>query len=184
MRKYLNLKYALGFMRYLLTRLRLGSRLQAQGLFYLGRMSRLSVAGQGSIALENKVYFSDLCRVDSLGGQVLIGKDCFFNTNCSIVGMERIEIGEHCLFGPNVCIYDHDHNFGDSALPLAQQGYSSAAVSIGSNVWLGANVVVVRGASSPARSVVAANSTVTRKLSDGPGVYAGSPARLVRAFKP
>ena len=77
------------------------------------------------------------------GGTIEFGNGVFFNRNCTVVARESIKIGNQCSFGPNVCIYDHDHAFG-KARENGEQ-FRSAPVEIGNNCWVGANTVILRG---------------------------------------
>lgn len=57
------------------------------------------------------------------------------------------------LIGPNVCIYDHDHNYKGT-------GYLSGEIFIGKNVWIGANAVILRGTRLGDGCVVGADTVV------------------------
>jgi maltose O-acetyltransferase len=96
-----------------------------------------------------------------------------------VISRSGIEIGADCLFGPNVGIYDHDHGFGDPMRPVWMQPHRTEPVVIGSDVWIGANVVITAGARIGDRAVVGANSVVTGSVESGT-LVAGAPARLVR----
>ena len=45
------------------------------------------------------------------GGKLFIGSDVFFNCGCIITAKHSVTIGDGVEFGPNVLIYDHDHDF-------------------------------------------------------------------------
>ncbi|HUT62199.1 MAG TPA: DapH/DapD/GlmU-related protein [Phycisphaerae bacterium] len=72
--------------------------------------------------------------------------------------------------------------FGGEAVwtPTCRAGHAgkSAPVWIGDDVWLGLSVVVLKGVTIGARTVVAAGSIVTRSLPPGV-VAAGTPPRVV-----
>lgn len=74
---------------------------------------------------------------------------------------ESVRVGDDTLFGPNVQIYDREHEFN-------REGVSSelfhSPTSIGRCCWLCANVVVTRGCAIANRSLVSANSVITRDL--------------------
>jgi acetyltransferase-like isoleucine patch superfamily enzyme len=146
--------------------------------FAIGPRVSLTVDG-GSIRIGPRLQLREGCEVWALGGDIEIGANVFFNRFCSVISRAGIEIGSDCLFGPNVGIYDHDHGFDDPSQPIWMQEHTAEAISIGSNVWVGANVVVTAGARIEDGTVVAANSVVTGTL-EGGGMYAGAPARLVR----
>ena len=89
------------------------------------------------------------------GGILSIGDKCFFNTQVSITCLERITIGDRCQIANNVVIVDHDHDY------RAGWGhYPSAPVRIGNDVWIGANVVILKGSVIGDGAVIAAGSVV------------------------
>lgn len=77
-------------------------------------------------------------------GNISIGDKSFFNNNCLIVCHSKIYIGNNCSFGPNVMIFDHDHDFRYKGGKNAGK-FKTSSVIIGNNVWVGANTVILRG---------------------------------------
>ena len=67
---------------------------------------------KGEINLGKRISTWKNGSIVAVGGKLTIGDYTSFNENCSVVCHERIDIGKHCMFGPNVCVYDHDHKFG------------------------------------------------------------------------
>lgn len=100
------------------------------------------------------------------GGDVTIGNNCFFNHGCSITSIEGIEVGEGCIFGENVKIYDHNHRFSNRHLPIKDQGYTKAPVVIGSHCWVGSNVTILKGATIGSNCVISAGVVVKGSIPD------------------
>ena len=92
------------------------------------------------------------------GGRVVIESGVKINYNCIIVCHKSIQIGEGTEFGPSVYIYDHDHDFRAG---LKANKFKEAPVKIGKNCWIGANTVILRGATIGDGCVIAAGSVVT-----------------------
>lgn len=95
---------------------------------------------------------------------ISIGSNCFFNDSCSITAMESITIGDDCLFGENVHIYDHNHNYKDLPKKIREQGFSTSPVKIGNNVWIGTNVVVLKGVTVGDNSIIGAGCIVYKDV--------------------
>lgn len=75
--------------------------------------------------------------------KILIGDNVFFNNYCSLNSHHLISIGNDCIFGENVKIYDHNHVFYKKNIKIAKQGFSDGKIEIGENCWFGSNVVIL-----------------------------------------
>ena len=99
-------------------------------------------------------------------GRIKIGNDTFFNNGCSLNAKSSIVIGEDCLFGENVKIYDHNHIYADKDVPIRNQGFKTKDVIIGKNCWIASNVVILPGTRIGNHCVIGANCTVRGELKD------------------
>ncbi|SDX26889.1 acyltransferase [Paenibacillus sp. CF384] len=93
------------------------------------------------------------------GAHVEIGANTFLNHGCMIISHESIYIGQEVQLGPNVLIYDHDHDFR-SEDGLKGLKYKTSPVEIGNNVWVGANTVILRGTKIGDNCVIGAGSII------------------------
>ncbi len=121
--------------------------------------TRLSVSEGGKLFLKKHIHTKRNVVIEADGGMIDIGEGCFFNNGCVIVSKDRISIGNYTSFGPNVMVYDHDHNI-HSPLEIHDSGFSAEEVIIGDNVWIGANTVILRGSVIGNGSVVGAGSVI------------------------
>lgn len=166
--------------RVLLYRRRWGDAFRMEDFgFAVGPRVSLAITEGGSIDIGRHVQFREGCEVWALGGDIAIGTNVFFNRFCALISRGSITVGSDCLFGPNVGVYDHDHRFDDPTKLIWMQEHRTEPISIGSNVWIGANAIITAGTQIPDRVVVGANSVVSGTLESG-AVYAGVPAKLVR----
>lgn len=148
-------------------------------MIYLGTRSEINLKHNSKLIIGKKVLIEKYVRIEGVNGDIRIGNRCFFNRNCNIVSLKKIQIGDNCLFGPNVGIYDHNHCFNKRNIPISKQGYEKAEINIGNNIWIGANVVITAGVDICNFVVIAANSVVTKNITES-GVYAGIPAKLIK----
>lgn len=95
-------------------------------------------------------------------GKLEIGSHCFFNTNASITALNNIHIGNRCSFGNNLVIVDHDHDFRNP-----NGGFKLGEVFIGDNVWVGANVTILKNTKIGNNCVIAAGSIVSGDVPEG-----------------
>ncbi len=106
------------------------------------------------------------------GAFCCMGKNVSFNINNMLACQERVTLGDNVILSPNVQIYDHDHDYRAEG-GVAAMEYVTGPVVIGSNVWIGANCVILRGthigdncvigANTVVRGDIPANSVVTQK---------------------
>lgn len=102
------------------------------------------------------------------GAKLFIGDGVKINYNCIIACQQEISIGEGTEFGPSVYLYDHDHDFRAG---LKNNKYKTAPITIGKNCWIGANTVILRGATIGDNSVVAAGTIVKGKYPANSVIY-------------
>ncbi len=136
-----------------------------------------------------------------IGKGTVIGDDTWLNIcqrddkirmkigKCTLIGRRSmvstggyLEIGDYCVFAPNVYVSDADHVYQDITLPIMQQGATlNRSVIVEDNCWLGINVVVSGNVIVGRGSVIAANSVV---LKDVPpfSVVAGNPAKVIKMY--
>ena len=115
--------------------------------------------------LGNHFCALDNCRFSAHGGLLQIGNNVGFNSNCIISSHSRIEIGNNVEVGPNVCIYDQDHDTKCEGGIKAGK-FITAPVNIGDNTWIGANVVILRGTNIGRNCIIAAGSIVKGEVPD------------------
>ncbi|MCA0145508.1 acyltransferase [Blastococcus sp. LR1] len=115
---------------------------------------------------------------------ISIGARTTVNNNCAIVseGPVGITIGEDCLIGTEVSVYDSDFHEMDPAL-RRKASTSTAPVVIGDNVWLGERCMIMKGVTIGRDAVVGAYSVVNRSVPAG-AIVAGIPAKIVGSAYP
>lgn len=145
------------------------------------------LSGSGSIEFGTTVnigyeqspeFYNGYTLIDARAdSKTTFGDRVWLNNSCSFISSgSGIEIGSDCLFGPNCRVFDSDFHDLDPAL-RNKQGVS-AKVSIGNNVFLGANVTILKGVTIGLNSVVAAGSVVTISIPDNV-IAGGVPAKVV-----
>lgn len=71
---------------------------------------------------------------------------------------DRVIIGSGTEIGPGVMIFDHDHDVKEYS--LKQNHYITDEIVIGENVWIGANVTILRGSHIGDNSIVGAGAVL------------------------
>lgn len=108
-----------------------------------------------------------------------IGEGTFFNNGCTIRAEgPGVSVGARCLFGWEVEIIDSDfHELHPARRRTGDP--STAHVTVGENVFVGAHTIIAKGAFIGDDTVVGAGSLVTGSLPAGV-IAAGRPARVIR----
>lgn len=108
-----------------------------------------------------------------------IGDQFSSNKNSAIFCSKGILIGENVLFGWNVSIRDSD---GHKIKDLETGNYLSEKkdVQIGNNVWVAANVDILKGTTIPDGCIIGYGSKVFHKFIEQNSIIAGYPAKIIR----
>ena len=129
---------------------------------------------------SNLVGVNRPCILSTLANTAMvdIGDDCAFS-GTTIGCASGISIGDRVMCGANVTITDTDWHAIDWRDRRAGRPGEAAPVVICDDVWLGMNVIVLKGVEVGPRTVVGAGSIVTRSLPAG-AIAAGQPAVVIR----
>jgi acetyltransferase-like isoleucine patch superfamily enzyme len=140
---------------------------------YFGPTMRLNIDGDGiKVKMGESVHFRGGFLLLRENSELQIGNRCFFNNNSSFQVLKKLVIGNDVMFGDSVMIFDHSHNFKDKNKVFAEQGDTCGDVIIGSNVWIGASVVILKGVTIGNNVVIGANVVVREDIPDNTLVYA------------
>ncbi len=149
--------------------------------------------GRGKIVFKGKVtigyfpspyFFSTNAHIEARkeNTEIIFGDNIIINNNfsCTAEG-EGISIGDNCLIGTNVSIFDSD--FHDLNPKTRFGGVAKKApVKIGNNVFIGSNVTILKGVTIGDNSVVGSGSIVAKSIPANV-VVAGIPAKVIRELK-
>ena len=138
------------------------------------RMNLRSTARSNPLGPNHPVIMS----TRRAGARLTIGDD-FGMTGGSLVCDERISIGDRVWVGANTIIADTDfHPLEPGRRQAAPLDARTAPVSIGDDVFIGMNALVLKGVSIGAGAVIGAGSVVRRDVPAG-AIVAGNPAVVV-----
>ena len=144
----------------------------------------LEALREGRLQVGEQTLFEPGVWITAPGAaRVRIGSGTFLNQGVMVAAVELVEIGDHCMFANGCFISDAAHRFDDPDQPVPWQGFrSKGPTRIGDNVWCGAHVVITSGVTIGERSVIGANSVVTRDIPPF-SIAAGSPAKVLRKIE-
>lgn len=151
-------KKVLSFVKLFFLKLRFGKRLKINSIRqFLRADTEIAIGKDGFLSL-GRVGFETNVHLLCDHGEMYIGSLVSFNRNCIVACRYRIKIGDKCLFGPNVCLYDHDHVYtADGITPLE---FKCSEIIIEDSCWIGAGVIILRGTHIGKNSVIEAGAVV------------------------
>ncbi len=113
------------------------------------------------------------------GWNIEVGENFYANYNLTILDVGKVTIGDNVLLAPNVSLYTAGHPIHPDS---RNSGYEyGIPITIGNNVWIGGNVVVLPGVTIGSNSVIGAGSVVSRDVPEW-AVAAGNPCRVIRTI--
>lgn len=124
------------------------------------------------MVLTPPVYFDH-------GDRIYFGKHFYANTDLTILDENNVIFGDNVYLAPHVSIYTAGHPI-DAEIRNTDVEYAKP-VTIGSDVWIGGNVVINPGVTIGNNVVIGSGSVVTKDVPDGV-IAAGNPCRVIRAI--
>lgn len=117
------------------------------------------ISKDSAVFIPKDVYFRKGCAVRVRDhARLEIGHNVSFSDNCILTCRESISIGNNVMFGPNTIIFDNDHDFRSEDYKI---NYKTSPIIIEDDVWIGANVCILRGSHIKKGAVIGAGTVVT-----------------------
>ena len=130
-------------------------------------------------AVGEKVWIAKTFNCDN-GKNIFVGNNFTGNYNLTILDIRKVTIGDNVMIGPECLISTVNHPL----TPMGRRKHLGVAkpVTIGNDVWLGGNVVVLPGVTIGNNVVVAAGAVVTKDVPDN-CLVGGVPAKIIRKIE-
>ena len=142
---------------------------------YVGENCKI-VCLDDSLMEINNVYISKNCTITSNHGAEVKITSGYIGPYTTIVARKKIIINRDFSIGEMVVIRDQNHSFNLSDELLENQGFESAPIIIGTNVWIAAKATVLKGVTIGNNVVVGAHSLVNKNIENN-SVAIGIPAK-------
>jgi len=127
-------------------------------------------------AIEKNVFF----KHDGIWGasfSIILGNNVFIGTNCEFNIRKLVQIGNDSLIASGCRFIDHDHGVNTGSLIRTQDG-PEGEIIVGEDVWIGCNVVVLKGVKIGNGAVIAAGAVVTKSV-PSMEIWGGIPAHKI-----
>lgn len=146
--------------------------LRGNNIFFQSKKNSIEIDKYCEIGYGVRMY-------SGFGGRIRINRNVGIFDSTIIDIHSELVIGENCLIAPFCYISDYDHVVKNAKIPIIEQGYVSKPISIGNNVWIGANAIILKGVTIGDNTIIGAGSVVTRDIPSNT-LAAGNPARIIR----
>ncbi len=136
----------------------------------LMKNSQLILNGNSKIGLGSALTLEENATLE-------LGSSTYICAGATIRVAHKVSIGEQCAISWNVTIMDsdfHEYALEDGTVPL-----KTKEIVIGNNVWIGNNVLILKGVKIGNNAIIAAGSVVTKNVPEST-VVAGNPAKIIK----
>ncbi len=146
---------------------------------------------------ENEIKKNPYATLIQSSKRIMVDKESYHNGNFKIKGDEFVQIGAYCAIGENVKIItsNHDYNYpaiqgwfynthfdirhpGEVKTPPNKER-TKGHVTIGNDVWIGDNVIILSGVTIGDGCCIASGSVVNKDIQDY-SIAAGVPAKQLK----
>lgn len=141
------------------------------------RSARMDTPPYRKFSLGDYSVVESFACINNAVGDVTIGDHTRIGLHNTIIG--PVKIGSHVNLAQGITVTALNHNFNVSDKRIDEQGVSTSPVTIGDDIWIGANAVILPGVTIGNHSVVAAGAVVTKDVPPH-SLVAGVPAKVIK----
>lgn len=114
------------------------------------------------------------------GYNIELGENFYSNHNITILDAAKVKFGDNVFIGPNCGFYTSGHPINPQDRNLGIE--YAKAIEVGSNVWLGGNVIVLPGVKIGDNVVIGAGSVVNKDIPSN-AIAVGNPCKVIKNIK-
>ena len=130
------------------------------------------------IKIGNGVFVGRNTILSCKDGDIDLADGANIGFNCEVFSASRVTIGKSVLMAAYSYVIGGDHDFSDPSAAVLSQPRTSAGVTIGDGVWIGAGAKVLDGVAVGDHAIIGAGAVV-RDSVPASAVAVGIPARVV-----
>ncbi len=133
----------------------------------------------GSISFGRGTVVKPFAVIQTQSGRISIGRNSAVSSfNHISTGTKDVIIGDNVRIAPNVTVLGGSRNFRSRDVLIVDQGSTNTGLTIGDDVLIGANVVILPGCNIGTGAVVGAGSVVDHEVPPY-SIVAGVPAKVI-----
>lgn len=139
--------------------------------------ARMDTPPYRKFSLGHYSVIESFCCINNAVGDILIGDHTRVGLHNTIIG--PVTIGNHVNLAQGITVTALNHIFSNPEKRIDEQGVSTVPVTIGNDIWIGANAVILPGVTIGDHSVVAAGAVVNKNVPPH-SLVAGVPAKIIK----
>ncbi|WP_411811446.1 acyltransferase [Chryseobacterium scophthalmum] len=112
--------------------------------FKLGSDNFLDISSDAEFEFGKNVFINQNNFITIKPNAKLIIGEGTYITRATISCLGEIEIGENCILGEGMKIFDHNHQYTKQPFSVSKTDFNIGKVKLGNNVWTGANVTILK----------------------------------------
>ncbi len=113
------------------------------------------------------------------GYNIELGENFYMNVNCVILDEAKVRFGDNVFIAPNCAFYTAGHPLD---MEQRNKGLEYAKpITVGNNVWIGGNGVVLPGVTIGDNCVIGAGSVVVKDIPANT-LAVGNPCKVIRSL--
>lgn len=156
----------INFIRIACNKLCYGHRFDVHWVQRISPFCALKVFQKGTLHIGRNTELAHGCDFEVHGnGTLYIGEGTYFNRYCLISAHQSVLIGDHCMFGPGVKIFDNNHRFTkeEGVLPTLK----TDEIVIGHRCWIASDAIILKGTHIGDHCVIGAGCIVSGDIPAG-----------------
>lgn len=92
-----------------------------------------------------------------------IGKNTYI-TRATISCLDNIEIGDNCILGEGMKLFDHNHQYQKEPFMVSKTDFNTGFIKVGNNVWTGANVIILKNVTIGDNVIIGAGCVIHKDV--------------------
>ncbi len=152
---------------------------------YYSLRYRCLVSHKANVQLSQNISFGKRTVVKSFAiiqthsGKITIGENCAISSfNHISTDLADLTIGDNVRIGPGVVIVASSRKYRKKDILIVDQGYTHKGITIGDDVFIGANSVILDGCNIGDGAVIGVGTVVDRDVPPHAIVF-GVPAKII-----
>jgi len=112
--------------------------------FKIGKNNFLDISPHAEFEIGENVIINQSNYITvKRNAKLIIGNNTYI-TRATISCLGEIEIGNNCILGEGMKIFDHNHQYTRDPFFVSKTDFNIGKVRMGNNVWTGANVTILK----------------------------------------